>query len=1134
MSRKDAFKKLLGDKGGKVLGVIGGFIGAAFGGPAGALKGAALGYGLGSSFTDTEEDIFDPPPNLESLEVQTSEYSSDIYRARGDNLIAGNLEWLRDNKIHVIQIDDVDEYAATFAVSIQAGAGTITKIFADGELIYDVSSDTPSSMSEGGKEYSHLTVYGSGSANVVPQEIAWHEADTDIPGWRGVILVVITDLKLKKFDNRIPTLKFATSDIESATPATPDVLRVISGGETLAEGGLSDPRVAGNEIMPWYYDGGVLNCLKVVSEFLPTWEYEGVTYSNAHMLLKIRNNADSTDLFLSEEFIVLQPSSFFGGILNNDYANVRVYPIRNSPGLLLVSWLNSAGRYRSAIGSGQFVVLARLGHLFGTTSFWNVEPSMTYEGGYVYICTGGSTFIGSGGQVDGVDGVIQVDMRNVPSYPPEESERNIVSVKSFSDVDYMCVGALDSEIFLKGIYVIDTTGLRMLWLNEDMTERHEYTLTTQAVAGDIATRPFFASYKSTAGDWVTVRAGTTSLILGSADFEELGTTSSSTGTDPVGVVQYSNLAGFARNLSDPWNFTTTVNEEMIGFGGVTPTDNISVADTLSSELALNPYLNFEDVDVSGLTDEQLAGYTVTGRSSQAAVIKPLMKAYRFGVYEADYQIKFKSRVNGTVVATLTIADLQAHEVGSAVPDESVIVQLPDQASPGQITVSYLDAGSDFEKGTESAERINTINNSQQEVDLPMVLDSDTAAKIAHILLDTVWLENQGVVSIRTSFKYSFIEVEDLVTVVTSDRTFTIRVIDIEKGKPGIVLIQGVFTDIAGYSSDATGVDNPSSSITITATSASVLQLIDCVAIRDSDEDFGLYYSTYQDNPNGAWSGAEVFASLDFQRWNTLGALNEGAIVCTAFDTLSDNGITGIWDETEELIVKIVNGSLSTVTDVQAANGANFGVYGDVDRWEIVKFTTVTDNGDDTVTLSRFMRGYFGTDDYMGAHQQGDRLIIFSATTWGRLASKDSSIYQATQYYKAITKNNVFNRDDSTVYKSISEARVKRKPVHIKATRDSSSDITFSWFKQSGSARQWVDADWTDSDTYNFEVDVLSGAGGSVLRTLTASGSNAPFTVSYTSAQQVTDFASNQTAIYVNIYELDATTGRGKVGQGLAI
>ena len=92
MSRKDAFKKLLGDKGGKVLGVIGGFIGAAFGGPAGALKGAALGYGLGSSFTDTEEDIFDPPPNLEALEVQTSEYSSDIYRAYGDNLIAGNVE----------------------------------------------------------------------------------------------------------------------------------------------------------------------------------------------------------------------------------------------------------------------------------------------------------------------------------------------------------------------------------------------------------------------------------------------------------------------------------------------------------------------------------------------------------------------------------------------------------------------------------------------------------------------------------------------------------------------------------------------------------------------------------------------------------------------------------------------------------------------------------------------------------------------------------------------------------------------------------------------------------------------------------------------------------------------------------
>lgn len=1128
MSRKDLFKKALTPK---VTGALGAFIGAALGGPGGAIKGAALGYGIGSSFTENEEDVFDPPPTLEPLEYQTSEYSSDIYRSYGDNLIAGNLEWMRDNKIHIIEKEGVQEYAATFAISLQDGHGEISKIFADGELIYDVSGDVASSMSEGARVYSHLTVYAEGSNNELPDEIVWHEADSDIPAWRGVMLAVFTDFKLTKYENKIPTLQFVTKGRGDAVSVANNLLRVISGGAALAEGDLSPARVAGTEIMPWYYEGGVLNCLKVASEVLASWVFDGVTYTNVHGLLKVRVNADSPDTFVSEEFVILQPSSFFGGILNNDYANVRVYPIRNSPGLLLVSWLNANNRYRSAIGSGQYVILARLGHLFGTTSFFNAtDISMAYLNGYVYICTGGSTSIGSGGQVDGVDGVIQVDVRNTPSYPPDQSERNVVSVKSLVDVDYMSVGAATDDNW-SYIYVIDTTGLRLLWLDQSsFTELFEYTLTTQAIAGDLFARPFHASYKDTGGNWVTVEVSISRFISGSAVFNELGSVASNTSTDPCTVVQYSTFAGFTRTMSDPWDYQASVGEDMVAYGGVTPSTNITIANLLADELSLNPFLHFEDVDTTDLTSESIGGYTVSGRSSQRAVIKPLMTAYQFGVYEEDYKIKFRSRANGAVVATIPVTDLQAHEIGSPVPDESFAVQLPDQASPGEITVSYLDAASDYEKGTESAERLNTINNSQQEVDLPMVLTADNAAKIAHILHETAWLENQGVITLRVPFKYSYIEVEDLITATTSTNVYSLRVIDVEKGKPGIVIIKGVMTDIAGYSSTAEGVSNPVSSISITPTSATVLQLLDCVAVRDNDADFGLYYATYPSNPSGAWSGSEVFASFDYQRWDSLGVLRDSVTICTVSDALSDNAITGIYDDTETLLVKAISGTLATVTEQTAYLAA----YGDIDRWELVKFTGVLDNGDNTLTLSHFLRGYYGTDDYMGDHQQGDRLVIFSAQTWGRLASKDSSVYQATQYYTGITRNNVFNRDSTTPYESISEARVLRAPAHLKAYRDSSDDITFSWFRTKGDSRQWIDADWTESDTYNFEVDVLSGVGGTVLRTLTASGSNAPFTASYTSAQQVTDFASNQTSIYVNVYQIDTVTGRGKVKQGLAI
>ena len=57
----------------------------------------------------------------------------------------------------------------------------------------------------------------------------------------------------------------------------------------------------------------------------------------------------------------------------------------------------------------------------------------------------------------------------------------------------------------------------------------------------------------------------------------------------------------------------------------------------------------------------------------------------------------------------------------------------------------------------------------------------------------------------------------------------------------------------------------------------------------------------------------------------------------------------------------------------------------------------------------------------------------------------------------------------------------------------------------------------------YEIDIYDGSGYStVKRTLTASTPAA----AYTSAQQVTDFGANQGTLYVRVYQLSATVGRG--------
>ena len=1128
-SRLDSLKQAAAP----LLGVIGGFIGGAIGGPAGAVKGATLGYFIGAGVSDDESDAFDPPPSLQPLEFQTSEYNSDIYRAYGDNIIAGNLEWLKGNKIDVIEKGNGQVYAATFAISVQSGAvGGILKIFADGGLIHNAANDTPTSLAEGVGQLSGITVYGAGSANVIPDEIRLAENDSDMPAFRGQLLIVFTDFELTAYQNTIPTFKFVTSDAGSSSSSDPVILRNIAGAEPFNDGSISPGRGTDIENMPWYYSNGVLISLKVHKD-VATVTIDGVPYLNYHGILKVRSSADTTGTLYSEEFVILPPSAFFGGILNNDYSNVRIYPIRNSPELTLVSWINAAGYYASAIGQGQRIVLTKLGLLYAT-AFFNATVSATFINGYIYICTGGSTSIGSEGQRDGVDGLAQIDFNNVPlNIESNAFWLNSLAVKFNNDYDYIGVGVDDN---FAEVYAIDSSGLVLTWIAaSSMSQVFEYALETQAVASDLFVRDFHVSYKTVDSTWVTVKASTTSFVAGSADFEVIGATSSTTGTKAVAVVKYSKNSGFTQTLSNPWNFEAILNQDMVGFGAST-TDgtNINVDRVISEEMANNPFLDFGDLDYSGMVEESIGGYVMSGRGSIRALIKPLMKAYQFGVYEEDYQIKFKSRVNGSTVATIPASDLQAHELGSDIPDQTLTIVKSDQDIPAVISVSHVDPATDYEKGSQEASRGNTINNAPQEVSLPMVLSANKTAKIADILLRNAWLENQGEIGVRVPFKYSWLENESVVTVVTDTNTYSIRIIDIEKGRPGIVMIKGVLTNVDGYSSSAEGDSGIGNVASLVPTSATVLQIIDCIALRDSDVDFGLYYATYQSNPNGNWNGAEVHASIDYQRWNSLGTLINGVTICTCIGSLDDNGTVGVWDSIQELNVNVINGTLETVTETAASQGANICAYGDEGRWEIIKFLNATDEGDGTFTISKLLRGYYGTEEAMGLHEVGDRLVIFTQATWGRLASKDSTIYQTTQYYKATTLNQIFTRDQSTAYESVSEARIHRAPLHLKSTRNTSSDVQFSFFRGQRDSRQWLDVDWTTTDIFDFEIDILSGAGGTVLRTIEITGNNAPFTTDYTSAMQVTDFGSNQAAIYINLYQLDSVTGRGKVTQGLAI
>lgn len=208
------------------------------------------------------------------------------------------------------------------------------------------------------------------------------------------------------------------------------------------------------------------------------------------------------------------------------------------------------------------------------------------------------------------------------------------------------------------------------------------------------------------------------------------------------------------------------------------------------------------------------------------------------------------------------------------------------------------------------------------------------------------------------------------------------------------------------------------------------------------------------------------------------------------------------------------------------NGANHFAYGADGRWEIIAAENCVLQGDGTYKLSNLLRGRFGTEWAMGNHIAGDMIVLLSPLTLQFIDSNINAI-GVSKVYKAVTYGYSL---DSAAGISLTYRGVNLKclaPVYLNGNRHpTSNDWNLSWLRRTRIGGEWrdgVDATLGESSEA-YEVDIYSSAAfTTVKRTLTGLSSA---TAAYTSAQQVADFGSNQSTLYVKVYQLSAITGRG--------
>lgn len=200
------------------VGALGGGLGFLAGGPAGA----ALGFSIGS----VVGGILFPPSmgdqsrgKLDDLRLTGAGYGSAIPQVWGKQRIGGNTFWVKTDANGSMLTEHTNDtsvggkggigggsareytYSATFAVEICRGPITaVTKIWAEGVVIYDASAGTPTKYDIRFKFGTAVQTPESGMEGIL--------GTGNSPAYRGIAYAVFYDIDLSQWGNRMPQLSF--------------------------------------------------------------------------------------------------------------------------------------------------------------------------------------------------------------------------------------------------------------------------------------------------------------------------------------------------------------------------------------------------------------------------------------------------------------------------------------------------------------------------------------------------------------------------------------------------------------------------------------------------------------------------------------------------------------------------------------------------------------------------------------------------------------------------------------------------------------------------------------------------------------------------------------------------------------
>ena len=529
----------------------------------------------------------------------------------------------------------------------------------------------------------------------------------------------------------------------------------------------------------------------------------------------------------------------------------------------------------------------------------------------------------------------------------------------------------------------------------------------------------------------------------------------------------------------------------------------------------------EDFDASDHETNFIDGYAISRETTARGAIEPLRMAGLFDAVESNGVLKFPAR-GKAAVATIDEDEFGVVEEGQEIPPAVTTRKLQDYELPRQIRIRYPSLDRNYEIGEQlSPTRFGTVGVNDVSVELPVVVSDSRATEIAETTFREAWASRWSHEFALGSSRFE-LEPADVVLLPVDGRLIRTRISTFDDAALAVRRATALRDDDGAYVSIAQSASPSRPPTVVQQLGETEALLLDLPALLEAHDDAGLYLAGRRAGTGTTWQGARLHRSVDngityAQVAGMAGQATIGTVV-----SAPGAGDAYTWDDAGEFVIDVLSGTLESRTDQAVLAGANAAAVGAHGRWHIFQFAIQALVSEGRYRLTRLLLGRRGTEHLIDTVQPGDTFVLVSGPGIYRAPLQNSEI-GVSRLYRAVTNGAQFSTGSDFAFTGSGEALGPFAPVHVRGSRDGSSNLTITWLRRDRLAqtlRSGVTLPLSES-AESYEVDVLDGS-DQVLRTLVS----ATTSVNYSAADQTTDFGSPQTAVKVRIYQLSAVVGRG--------